>query len=47
MIILDTDHISVLQHPGTTDANSLLARLDSHTDDIATTAVTLEEQSRS
>lgn len=47
MIILDTDHISVLQHPGTTGASSLHARLDSHPDSVATTAVTLEEQSRS
>ena len=48
MIFLDTDHISVLQHADSELAQSLLTRLSQGADrDIATTAITLEEQSRS
>ena len=48
MILLDTDHISILQHADSELAQSLLRRLSQGTDrDIATTAITLEEQSRS
>ena len=47
MIILDTDHISLLQHPGNAEAEILLERLSNSSDpDIATTAITLEEQMR-
>lgn len=46
MIILDTDHISVLQHESTS-AVELQQRLAGCNDDISTTAVTLEEQSKS
>lgn len=48
MILLDTDHISVLQHAGSPAAQALQTRLDRSPDgDIGTTAITLEEQSRS
>jgi len=48
MIILDTDHISILQHAESTVAATLQQRLsDSPDGDIATTAITLEEQCRS
>jgi tRNA(fMet)-specific endonuclease VapC len=48
MIILDTDHISVLQHEDSSKALALLQKLDSiPPEDIATTAVTVEEQARS
>ncbi len=48
MIILDTDHISVLQHEDSPKAVALLDRLESlPPKEVATTAVTLEEQSRS
>jgi tRNA(fMet)-specific endonuclease VapC len=47
MIILDTDHISLLQHPDSIEAERLLVRLNSSTDrDIVTTIVTVEEQMR-
>lgn len=47
MILLDTDHLSVLQHRDSPRAMSLRERL-SHIppDDLATTAVSLEEQTR-
>ena len=48
MILLDTDHISILQHAESNAARALQRRLDESPDtDIATTAITLEEQSRS
>jgi tRNA(fMet)-specific endonuclease VapC len=48
MIILDTDHISVLQHEDSPKTVSLLEKLDPLPfAEVATTAVTLEEQSRS
>jgi tRNA(fMet)-specific endonuclease VapC len=48
MILLDTDHISILQHAESAAAASLDERLSLSPDqDIATTAITLEEQSRS
>ena len=47
MILLDTDHISVLQHPDSPPAAVLSARLQDSVDrDIVTTAVTMEEQMR-
>ena len=48
MILLDTDHVSILQHADSRAAKALDERLVGSPDqDIATTAVTLEEQSRS
>jgi tRNA(fMet)-specific endonuclease VapC len=48
MIILDTDHISILQHADAAVASALQQQLIRSPDsDIATTAITLEEQSRS
>jgi tRNA(fMet)-specific endonuclease VapC len=48
MILLDTDHISILQHASSAAARALDERLVQSADqDIATTAITLEEQSRS
>jgi tRNA(fMet)-specific endonuclease VapC len=48
MIVLDTDHISILQHAESHAADALDERLSLSPDqDIATTAITLEEQSRS
>lgn len=48
MIILDTDHISILQHANSQNAEALSDRLAHSLDnDVATTAITLEEQSRS
>ena len=48
MILLDTDHISVLQHADSAAAEALRGRLRHSADrDIGTTAITLEEQSRS
>ena len=48
MIVLDTDHISILQHADSEVAAALQQRL-AHSSDghIATTPITLEEQSRS
>lgn len=47
MIILDTDHISALQYRETPKAFALQARLETLSpDDIATTAITIEEQTR-
>lgn len=48
MMVLDTDHISILQHsrsPAADALNERLAKLAIH--DVATSAITLEEQSRS
>ncbi len=48
MMVLDTDHISVLQHENSPEAIALTKRLEVLTGhQVATTAVTLEEQSRS
>jgi tRNA(fMet)-specific endonuclease VapC len=47
MIILDTDHISLLQHPSSAEAQRLVQRLNSSVDqNIATTVVSVEEQMR-
>ena len=46
MILLDTDHISVLQRPSAA-CDRLLQKLDASTDSPATSVITLEEQSRS
>jgi tRNA(fMet)-specific endonuclease VapC len=47
MIILDTDHLSALQNRPGSGSFSLQARLESFSpDDIATTAITVEEQMR-
>ena len=47
MIILDTDHLSALQHRPGSGLFSLQARLEAFSpDDIATTAITVEEQMR-
>ncbi len=47
MIILDTDHISALQHRDTPKAFALQARLETFSpDEIATTVITVEEQTR-
>jgi tRNA(fMet)-specific endonuclease VapC len=48
MILLDTDHISILQHADSASAERLRVRLRQTVDrHIATTAITLEEQCRS
>ena len=48
MIVLDTDHISVLQHRDSPQAETLRRRvLALPTDEVAVTAATLEEQARS
>jgi tRNA(fMet)-specific endonuclease VapC len=46
MILLDTDHISILQRPSSARSR-LLQRLDSLADSPVTSVITLEEQSRS
>ena len=47
MVILDTDSLSVLQSPETTERETLLARLGGMgPEEIATTIVTYEEQTR-
>jgi tRNA(fMet)-specific endonuclease VapC len=47
MIILDTDHISVLSHPESERGRRLIARLAEHGEDVlAVTCVTVEEQMR-
>lgn len=48
MIVLDTDHISLLQHHDSPHAAALRQRvLALPTDEVAVTAATLEEQARS
>lgn len=47
MFVLDTDHISILQHPGSERAQELRARMRGEVDQIVTTAVTVHEQFRS
>ena len=47
MIILDTDHISVLQNSHASDHATLMAKMSASTDqDFVTTVITLEEQLR-
>jgi tRNA(fMet)-specific endonuclease VapC len=47
MIILDTDHISLLQHPGSAEARRLAQRLSASFDqEIVVTIVSVEEQMR-
>ena len=47
MIVLDTDHISLLQHSDSPEGQRLLRRLDLSIDqEIVTTVVTVEEQMR-
>jgi tRNA(fMet)-specific endonuclease VapC len=48
MTVLDTDHISVLQHDDSSAGESLAKKLETlPNDEVATTAITLEEQARS
>jgi tRNA(fMet)-specific endonuclease VapC len=47
MIVLDTDHVSILQHADSDVAQRLIDRLSESNEPIATTAITLEEQMRS
>lgn len=48
MMVLDTDHISVLQHSSSSVALALIGRLEAvDSTGVCTTAITLEEQSRS
>ncbi|MEK6258600.1 MAG: type II toxin-antitoxin system VapC family toxin [Planctomycetota bacterium] len=46
MIVLDSDHISVLQHEDSPLAEPLLLRLEQSLTAVAVTAITLEEQCR-
>ncbi len=47
MIILDTDHISLLQHPDSPEGQRLIERLTASPEqDIVTTVITVEEQMR-
>jgi tRNA(fMet)-specific endonuclease VapC len=47
MIVLDTDHLSVLQHPESLQARHLLDRMrESPDQDFLATVVSLEEQTR-
>jgi hypothetical protein len=47
MIILDTDHISLLQHSDNVEGQRLIRRLAVSSDpDIVTTVITVEEQMR-
>ncbi len=47
MMVLDTDHLSVLQHRDSPRADALRERISSvPRDDLATTAISLEEQTR-
>lgn len=47
MIVLDTDHISVLQHGDSDAATSLSTRIADSSHGVVTTDVTVEEQCRS
>jgi hypothetical protein len=48
MMVLDTDHISILEHEDSPQAVALTKQLEAlPKDEVATTAVTLEEQARS
>jgi tRNA(fMet)-specific endonuclease VapC len=47
MIVLDSDHLSILQHPESPEYERLTTAMDRSPDqDFATTAVSLEEQTR-
>jgi tRNA(fMet)-specific endonuclease VapC len=47
MILLDTDHVSLLQRPESPEGQAIVQRLRASADrDIATTVVTVEEQMR-
>jgi tRNA(fMet)-specific endonuclease VapC len=47
MIILDTDHISLLQHPDSAEGRCLIQRMAASSDpNIVTTVITVEEQMR-
>lgn len=47
MIVLDTDHLSLLQHPEGPKTQRLLGRMNEYPDEeFATTAVSLEKQFR-
>src|SRR5260221_13275036 len=47
MIILDSDHLSILQHPESPQNERLTAAMDRSADsNFATTAISLEEQMR-
>ena len=47
MIILDTDHISLLQHSDSIEGQRVIERLAASADpDIVTTVITAEEQMR-
>ncbi len=47
MIILDTDHLSVLQYRDSPKAFALQSRLETYPpEEVATTAITVEEQTR-
>ena len=46
MIVLDTDHLSLLQRRDAPAAFALQARLEAVSDDVVTTVITLEEQMR-
>ena len=47
MIVLDSDHLSILQHPESPQFEHLLAAMDQSADqDFATTVISLEEQTR-
>ncbi|MBC8114475.1 MAG: type II toxin-antitoxin system VapC family toxin [Candidatus Saccharimonas sp.] len=46
MIVLDSDHISVLQHEDSPLAEPLLIRLEQSLTEVVVTAITLEEQCR-
>lgn len=46
MLVLDTDHLSLLQHDDSEVAQRLATRLAATGEDVATTIVTYEEQTR-
>lgn len=47
MIVLDTDHVTVLRYPEHSQYQALWSRMEQSADaDIATTAVSVEEQMR-
>ena len=46
MIVLDTDHLSVLQSPPSPRRDRLVARLSAATEEIGTTVISFEEQVR-
>ena len=47
MIVLDTDHVSLLQHPDSPEGQQVIQRLEASPDrEIVTTVITVEEQMR-